>query len=33
MRYTNTLITVRDMAAGRRSRPRQAPRSWKEVAR
>lgn len=33
MRYTGTLITVRNMAAGRRFRPRQSPISRKEVAR
>ena len=33
MRYTGTLTAVRDTAAGRRSRPHQAPRSRKEVAR
>ena len=33
MRYTGTLSTVRNMAAGRRFRPRQAMHSRKEVAR
>lgn len=33
MRYTGTLVAVRVTAAGRRFRPRQAPRSRKEVAR
>lgn len=33
MRYPGTLTAVWDTAAGRRFRPRQAPRSRKEVAR